>query len=52
MVKYAKPNEGERDLRFVLLEHNGDRVMIQLVCDERIKPVECVSVDEVQEANP
>lgn len=47
VVKYSKPSKEEQDLRFNLLEHNRDRVLIRLICDERIKPVECVSVNEV-----
>ncbi len=49
-VKYAHPQPGEEDLRFILLEHNGDRVAIQLICDWRIKPVETVDLREVVNA--
>lgn len=48
-VKYSKPLDAEEaQLRFLLLEHNGDRVAIQLICDETIKPVETVEVSEVE----
>ena len=47
LVKYSKPIDGECDLRFILMEHNGDRVMIRLICDEPIQPIECVKADEI-----
>lgn len=46
-VKYSSPIDGEHDLRFTLLEHNGERVLIQLICNEPIRPVECVKASEV-----
>ena len=49
IVKYSRPLPGEEDLRFVLIEDNGDRVLIELVCDEPIPPRECVAKDEVVE---
>ncbi len=48
VVKYSCPETGESDLRFLLKEHNGDRVMIELICDERIRPVEIVAPDEIE----
>lgn len=50
-VKYSKPQAGEEDIRFVLREINGDRVMIELICDWSIKPVETVSLSEICSAN-
>ena len=41
---------GEVDFRFLLKEHNGDRVMIELICDERIGPVEVVASNEIEAA--
>ena len=50
IVKYSQPTEGEADFRFLLKEDNGDRVMIELICDERIRPVEVVAPDEIEAA--
>ena len=48
IVKYSRPvDETESAARFVLLENNGDRVTIRLVCDLPIPPVECVAASEV-----
>lgn len=47
LVKYKNPRPGEEDIRFVLRELNGDRVLIEFVCDYRIKPLETVAIDEV-----
>lgn len=47
IVKYSKPQLGEEDFRFVLREDNGDRVLIELICDFRIRPVECVAKEEI-----
>ena len=51
IVKYSKPQKGEADIRFVLRELNGDRVLIELICDWAIKPTEVVAISEVCEAN-
>jgi hypothetical protein len=48
VVKYSRPVKGESDFRFLLKEHNGDRVMIELICNERIRPVEVVAIDEIE----
>jgi hypothetical protein len=50
-VKYHKPQKGEENLRFVLREINGDRVLIELICDWTIKPIESVPIAEVCPAN-
>ncbi|MDD5704958.1 MAG: hypothetical protein PHR35_03475 [Kiritimatiellae bacterium] len=47
VVKYSRPQEGEESLRFILREVNGDRVLIELICDWPIKPVETVPIDQV-----
>lgn len=48
VVRYSNPQDRmERELRFVVREVNGDRVMIQLIGPETIKPVECVPIEEV-----
>jgi hypothetical protein len=50
-VKYSKPlNTDEAGCRFVLVEHNGDRCLIRLICDLPIPPVECVPTSEIQSA--
>lgn len=51
VVKYSKPQPGEDDIRFILRELNGDRVLIELICDYRIKPLETVAIDEVRLAD-
>jgi hypothetical protein len=35
VVKYSRPQSGESDFRFLLKEDNGDRVMIELIFNER-----------------
>ena len=51
IVKYSKPRKGEEDIRFVLRELNGDRVLIELICDWAIKPTEVVAISEVCKAD-
>jgi hypothetical protein len=34
----------------VLKEHNGDRVAIELICTERIRPIEVVATDKIEAA--
>ncbi len=51
IVRYARPEDGEENLRFRLLEINGDRVLIELICDWRLKPTETVALDEVATAD-
>lgn len=48
VVKYSRPAEGESEFRFLLKEHHGNRVAIELICDERIRPIEVVSPDEIE----
>jgi hypothetical protein len=52
IVKYSKPvNEEEARFRFILMnEPEKGRVDIQLICDERIKPIETVEAGEIEEA--
>ena len=50
VVKYSRPAEGEASFRFLLKEHNGDRVAIELICTERIRPIEVVATDEIEVA--
>lgn len=49
-MKYSKPaNEEEAGFRFILLnEPERERVDIQLICDDRIKPIETVEVGEIE----
>jgi hypothetical protein len=53
IVKYSRPvDELEAGLRFILLrEPEKGRVDIQLICDDRIKPIETVEVGEIEPAN-
>ncbi len=46
-VRYSKPEHGEEDLRFILRETNGDRVLIELVCNYAIKPLETIALSEI-----
>jgi hypothetical protein len=48
VVKYSRPAKGESEFRFLLKEHHGNRVAIELICDERIRPVEVVAPDEIE----
>lgn len=50
IVKYSKPvSEEETNFRFILLNTpEKDRVDIQLICDERIKPIETVEASEIE----
>jgi len=50
VVKYSRPAEGEAGFRFLLKEHNGDRVAIELICTERIRPIEVVATNEIEVA--
>jgi hypothetical protein len=50
IVRYSKPaDEIESRFQFVLLRdpENG-RADIQLICDDRIKPIETVDVGEIE----
>jgi len=51
IVKYSTPQKGEEDIRFVLREINGDRVLVELICDWAIKPTEVVAISEVCKAD-
>jgi hypothetical protein len=50
IVRYSKPvDANEAQLRFILLnEPEKGRVDIQLICDDRIKPIETVEVAEIE----
>ena len=48
IVKYTCPAEGESEFRFLLKERHEDRVAIELICDERIRPIEVVAPDEIE----
>jgi hypothetical protein len=47
IVKYSTPQKGEEDIRFILREINGDRVLVELICDWAIKPVETLPITEI-----
>jgi hypothetical protein len=52
IVRYSRPiNEAEAEFRFVLLsEPEMGRVDIELICDDRIRPIETVEAGEVEVA--
>jgi hypothetical protein len=52
IVRYSRPvNREEAKFRFILLnEPENGRVDIQLICDDRIKPIETVEAGEIEEA--
>jgi hypothetical protein len=52
IVKYSKPvSDEEAKFRFILLNQpEKGRVDIQLICDDRIKPIETVEAGEVEPA--
>jgi hypothetical protein len=49
IVKYRHPQAGEETLTFVLIEHNGDRVLIESrdFSDYRIAPREVVATADI-----
>lgn len=53
IVKYSRPvSEEEAKFRFILLnEPEKGRVDIQIICDERIKPIETVEAEEIELAD-
>jgi hypothetical protein len=51
IVRLAHPvDRAEASARFVLIEDNGDRCLIRLICDLPIPPVECVLKGEIVKA--
>ena len=52
-MKYSRPvSADEAEFRFILLnEPEKGRVDIQLICDDRIKPIETVETGEVELAD-
>ena len=50
-VRFAEEMEpGDREARFVVLEANGDRLLVRLVCDLPIAPTQVVMASEVVKA--
>ena len=47
IVKYSRPEAGEEDIRFILREINGDRVLVELIGDMPIHPLETIPIEEV-----
>jgi hypothetical protein len=48
VVRYVRTvDPGDEDYRFVVVEDNGDRIMIKLICDLPIPPVWVVPRCEV-----
>ena len=51
LVKLRQPeNEAEAAARFSLVEVNGDRALIRLLCDLPIPPVELVRISDIAPA--
>jgi len=51
IVKFRTPeNDAEAVARFVLIEDNGDRGFIRLLCDLPIPPVSLVRIEHVEPA--
>jgi hypothetical protein len=50
IVKYSRPvSPAEAEFRFILLnEPEKGRVDIQLICNDRIKPIETVETGEIK----
>lgn len=49
IVKLIHPADSrEESARFVLIEDNGNRCLIQLICDMPIAPVECVLREDIE----
>jgi len=46
-VKLTRPGPGEESARFVVVEDNGDRLTIRLICNLPIPPVELVRESDV-----
>ena len=51
-VKLANPGPGEESARFVVAEDNGDRLLVRLICNLPIPPVELVRPSDVVEVEP
>ena len=53
-VRYAAPETDERDLRFVIVENNGDRILIESLDFPhwRVKPRETVAATDIVSAEP
>ena len=50
IVKYSNPQKGEELLRFLVKEVNGDRVIVELICDDILKPTFCHNIKEYTES--
>ena len=52
IVKYSKPvSDEEAEFRFILLNKpEKGRVDIQLICEDRIKPIETLEAGEIEPA--
>lgn len=52
VVKYSKPQQGEADFRFTVVEIDeiDGNVDIELICDWAIRPIENVDISEVTKA--
>ena len=46
IVKYVPARRNATSVSF-FREVNGDRVLLELICDYRIKPLETVAINEV-----
>jgi hypothetical protein len=49
IVKLTNPvNDLERDARFEVIEDNGNRLLIRLICNLPIRPVELVRASDIE----
>jgi hypothetical protein len=48
VVKYSRPMQGEETYRFLVYQDRGDRVAIEIVCSDRIRPIEVVAKNEIE----
>lgn len=47
-VKWKQPNADESaEDRFVVLEVNGDRALVEYICDMPVPPTQLVNVDDI-----
>jgi len=47
ILKYSSQEASEEDIRFILREINGDRVLVELIGDMAIHRLETIPIEEV-----
>lgn len=53
MLKFKHPQTpAEADERFQLIEDRGDRLLVEFVCDMRVRPTLVYLTNEMTEAEP